>query len=406
MNTLAVQFLDQSDRYRWRACSRQGTWLSPSVEGSLDELVAVADGASLCLLLDGSDVLTRHLHFSAAEKKHLARLVPFELESVVAADISSLHVALAEPDGLTVTAAYLDKTMLRKLVEPLERAGLWVDRCYAIPHLLQADHRHWHMNIRDNNRVDLAWGQQATTVAADMLQVAIAALLTDVPGPLPEQITVSASQESTTQAVQSILNELLVDCQIDVVRLHDPWDALQPGISSAINLRQGAFAAPVRWQRLWKPLKMPAMASAAAVALFALSAAVEIQVNSSRFDRLQQQIETAYRRAVPQGMLVDAEQQLTAQIRQFRGGGNQSGLMPVLSAVAPVLLQYPQIDTHRLNFSAAQGELQLAVTAASNAEILTFTDALNESGLTAQARNISSAGDRQQASLLISGRGL
>lgn len=406
MNRLAVQFLDNSDRCRWRAFSRLGKWLGPSVEGSFGELVAAAGGASLCLLLDGNEVPTHQLNFSAAEKKHLTSLVPFELESVVASDISSLHVALAEPDGLSVTAAYIEKSILRRHVEPLESAGLWVDRCHAIPQLLQADRQSWQLNIRRSNRVDIAWGQQSTTVSAEMLKITIAALLAEVQHSLPEQITVFVSDETGAAAVLAVLKEQLVGSQIEVVELQDSWDALHPDNASAIDLRQGVFAAPVRWQRLWKPLRTPAVATAAALALFALTAVVEIQVNSSRFDRLQQQIETAYRRAVPQGMLVDAEQQLMAQIRQLRGGGNDAGLMPVLNAVAPVLLQYPQISTHRLNFSAAQGELQLAVTAASNADILTLTDALNESGLSAQARNISTAGDRQQASLLISGRDL
>ena len=404
MNRLAVQFLEKSGRYRWRAFSRQGKWLGLSVEGSLEQLTDAARGASATLLLDGGDVLSRRVHFSAAEKKHLGALVPFELESVVAADISSLHVVLDDPEELSVTAVFIEKAILRQQIEPLENAGIWVEYCHAIPHLLNADERHWQVNIRDSGRVDLAWGRQGTSLQADMLSIVIPALLTEVQAASPARVTVFMSDEAGAAPVLATLRELLTDSQLDIVPHQDPLDAWQPDDSRAVNLRQGAYAAPVRWQRLWKPLRVPVLATAAALVLFVLTAVIEIQLNSSRFDRLQQQIEAAYRRAVSQGMLVDAEQLLMTQIRQLRGDSSGAGLMPVLDAVAPVLLQHPQINTHRLNFSASQGEL--AVTAASNADILTLTDALNDAGLSAQARNISTAGDRQQASLLISGGNL
>lgn len=407
MNRLAVQFLDKTGHYRWRPFSQQGRWLAQCGEGSLEELIEQATGLSLCLLLDGDDVVIRQLRFNPKEKKHLARLVPFELESGIAADINGLHVALAVPAESTVEAAYVERALLRRHIEPLEKVGLWVESCRIIPQLLSSDDRRWLLNVRDDGRLDLACANQAMTIHTQMLQETLRSLMAEPQYLAPEQISVCVPRGHDADGLLVTLDELLPGCLCHVEQLAERWDALQPDRVNAIDLRQGAFAPPVRWQRFWTPFRVPLAATAVAIMLFVITTVVEIQLNASRFERLQQQIETAYRLVVPQGMLVDAEQQLMTQIQQLRGNSSDNALMPILHAAAPVLLQYSQVNAHRLNFNAAQGELQLAVTAASNADILTLTDTLNEAGLNAQARNISTVGgDRQQASLLISRRAL
>ena len=56
-----------------------------------------AGGLHTVLLMAGDSLVTRQLMFLPKEKRHLQRLLPFMLEPEIAADISQVHVASAEP---------------------------------------------------------------------------------------------------------------------------------------------------------------------------------------------------------------------------------------------------------------------------------------------------------------------
>ena len=135
-------------------------------------------------------------------------------------------------------------------------------------------------------------------------------------------------------------------------------------------------------------------------------AVLEIQFNNQRFRSLQQDIESAYREVVPAGVLVDAEQQLSSQLRQLRGDASGGSVLGLLDQLTPQLVRSSQISINRLSYNGSSsatglGELQLSLEAASNTDILQFSEQLNNAGLQARAQNMTQSGSRQQASLMI-----
>lgn len=402
---------------QWRPFDHQGRWLEPSVSGTLDELLARWPQARVCLLLDSTALVTRRIHFQPKERRHLAKLIPFELEPDIAGDLNSLHIALGMMSGNTVVVAYTDRTTLSQQIQRLESAGLEVTHCFAESQLLDSDEQGWALNARRAENadvtagtwVDIAWdGALAAGCEAEMATPVLTALATQQSEKLPEKIRLSGYDEHVLVALQGFLPEALTaNAVIETKIVQDSWDALNPVSTRAVNLRQGELAVPLRWRKYWRPLRLPAQVAVAALALYIVTGVVEIQLDNARFRQLQAEVESVYRRAVPQGVLVDAEQQLSTQLLQLRGSGQQGQLMRLMNDMAPHLSAATSVRLHRLSYSARQGgagqtELQLAVTAESNAEILALSEALNNAGLQTRAQNISRAGDRQQASLLVS----
>ena len=90
-----------------------------------------ASGLHTVLLMAGDSLVTRQLTFLPKEKRHLQRLLPFMLEPELAADISQVHVASAEPrivaESGYVSVAYADKKPLQSAIHTLEDLGLEVE---------------------------------------------------------------------------------------------------------------------------------------------------------------------------------------------------------------------------------------------------------------------------------------
>lgn len=423
-------------RYRWYECKsgEQG-------DSSLTELATRWREASVTLLISGVDCPTRRLTFKPEEKRHLARLVPYELEAELAQDIAGLHVALGTPVSGSavpdlpeqqgpartepeVLVSYMDRRILRAAINALENASFDVRHCYAEPLLLSASATSWTLRLVDG-QVDISWGQgnaasmelSMLPVFLDSLQQSAAAMRATVPQTLrlqaqtDDELETLQARLSATAPVQSWQPELITS------RLNHIWQGLHnvETIANAAaskvavtipDLRQGVFARPVRWQKYWRPLRLPLVAAGVAALTFAAVTLLETQINNQRFRAVQQSIESVYREVVPGGVLVDAEQQLRAQLSQLRGDFNGGSVLALLNRITPQLSQHDQISITRLNYSGAnsataQGELQLSVEAASNTDILQFSEQLNNLGLLARAQNLTQSGNRQQASMII-----
>lgn len=406
--------------YRWydRESQEQGN-------STLSVMAARWPEARLTLLIAGVDCPSRRLTFKVEEKRHLARLVPYEIEADLAQDINGLHVALGSPMPATstVVVSYIDRRELDARIKALEVVGFDVRHCYAEPLMLPATASAWVLRMT-GDQVDISWDTgAAASVDLSMLGVLLDAVL-NAPGaaamtpPKVLHLQAQTQQELESLAAQVAASALMQSWQPEVLRrvLTGGWDGLCQAsaggadtVSPVIpDLRQGDFARPVRWHRLWRPLRLPLMAAGLAALTFVAITLLETQLNNQRFRSLQQDIELAYREVVPAGVLVDAEQQLRAQLAQFRGNGGGGSVLALLDRLTPQLVQHAQVGINRLSYNGSSvtsgpGELQLSVEAASNTDILQFSEQLNNNGLRARAQNMTVSGSRQQANLIVTG---
>ena len=82
--------------------------------GSISDLSEQFGGGNINarLIVGGPQVVVRRLQYAEAEKRHLRRLMPFQLEEEVIGDISQFHFALGAASDGEVSLAYTEKARL------------------------------------------------------------------------------------------------------------------------------------------------------------------------------------------------------------------------------------------------------------------------------------------------------
>lgn len=393
--------------YRWRPCSRDGQWLGSARQGTGEEMRQALTGENLevCLLLSGTEVVTQQVPYNPRERRHLTKLVPFELEEDVTTELEDLHFAIGQPGVDEVPTAYVNREWLAEQISDLEALGFDVSHCLPEPLLLPRPESGWSVRLDDELQVHYGPGL-AFAVEPVMAKPALASLATT--SALPERLLLMADDqehldalyEALPLAVQDKLTELDID-----VQLTDRWDGLALDKYDSLDLRQGDFARqfPIaKWWREWR--SVAAVAAVALVGYIGVSVA-QIQVYSAETDQLREQMNSVFRQVVPQGAIANPEQQLRSKLAEFKGESGGSSVVQMLATVAPLIAEDKDVTVRRLTYNDQRDEMQVTLEAKSNSDILNLSNAINQKGFNAVPQNMSRAGDRQQANMTITRAG-
>lgn len=408
VHTAIVRPLIESDsqtaRYQWQCLDHCMQSTGSVQSGTADDLSSQLQGKPAWLLLAASDVVDSRIQVPHQQQKQLSQFLAFEIEPQLACDISQLHIAGRVIAGEEVAVAHVDRSLLVRYLDDLESSGVAVEHCYSEGHLLSAMDSHWLLIVDpDTDALTCCWGAgRYCTVKTSQARWLLDALLESQPG--PDKLTVLAAEQKDADALRGNLESVLAE-QMDISvqlgeHLHWQWLSLAQR-DQGVDLRQGEFQAPVRWGRKVGWLKVPAIAASLALATYLAATALAVYQGNRQLDALQVAIEDSYRQAMPQGVLVDAAQQLRSQLAQLTGQESGPGLLLILDQVAPALEKVSGVRVQRLNYSAARQELNLSVSAVSNEDILSLNEALGEAGLNARTQNISRQGESHLAQLVI-----
>lgn len=384
-------------RYRWRQSSNGGD----CAEGTLEQLHAALAGTEVTLVLAGQDVVVTRLQLSRAEQRHFHELAPYELEERLLVTPDAVHVARGAADGEGCLVAYTNREAFAAQLEELHAQGLEVRACVALPLLLPRSDAAWTLAL-DDALVHLHHaGGRFVTVAADLAPRALRQLLEA--GPVPDRMDLYAADASEGQSLESLLLPFAAELQACQVVKHPPaqlWARLEWDANTPLDLLQGAFARRLPLQRWWRQGR--SAVALVAVAFFAWTALqlLQIRMLDTQFRDVDAQTREVYRSVMPDGVLVNAEQQLAAQLARLEGSGSE-GVLVLLSQLAPLLVEQGGLLITRLDYNAPRGELQLSLSAERNGDILAFTDALQAQGLQALAQGFSRQGQAQLANVVI-----
>lgn len=391
------------------------------------------------LLLSGDQVVSRSLSIAVAEQRHLPRLLPFLLEPELAVDLSRVHIAHRRPkmnrspadmDGDEemrshhqgqVDVAYTDRQQLERKVAVIEQLGLELDSIYALPALLDQRGCAWTL-LLDGDICHLRLqGLLCLSVALDALEPVLELALREAFSNDEPQSDESQSDESQSPTlsvlvpsdersqprVTALLQRLTAHgalqqagIRVDVQYIPHVWAALNSASPVTVNLRQGELRAPLRVRRYWTLWRIPALAAMLAISATLLMAALETSINHQRYQALETQLTQRYREVMPDGVLVDAEQQLAAQLARYRQGTAGPSLTRMLHEMLAPFADNNDISLHRLSYQLDAG-MQINISAADTADILKLSADLTAAGWPTQAKNIRRSGTGQQASLLI-----
>lgn len=369
-------------------------------EWGLADLSTSEDKPPLRLLVEGDALVTHWASVPAKARRHLARLLPFQLEEHLLDEVAACHFAWAEPDldgeQLRVLVALCRQGWLAEQLAPLRAAGIEVDEAHFAPLCLPAEPGTWVLRLDRDLWLRLPDGR-GVSLRRDLAPLVLERLLSEEGEPQTVLALAACADELLT--LRSLLPEPL---QAKVqTRIETTAESVKPG---PINVRQGHFAKPLPWQRWWREWR--AVAALVLVTLLAYVAVqgLEYRQLSERRQMLSQQIESQYRQVVPQGPMVEPVRQLKRQLAQVQGTDQGRGAVALLNAVLPVVAESGTVELRNLSFNRDRGELRLQCWAASFEAVEGLRRGLEQAGLAVELINTSADGDGQQARLRVQWR--
>lgn len=388
-----------NDRLAWYApgASEEPLWLDDEqVRENLFAAIAQQRLAP-CFAASGADVRLLRLSLSAAEKKHIARSLPFMLEEQVATDIEHLHFASVGLDKLELAVALCSVEQMQawqaRLAE-IPGIRLWLPE----PLLLPWREGEWCIVLEGDQaivRYDQCGG---FSVERELLPAMLAGLL--VGGTEPESVIFYGGDQAGDIAL--LPEGLQARAQWRRGNLYSALllgEAPQP----ALNLLQGAFATRLPLERWWREWR-------AVAAVFALAFCLQLVATYTDYLKLEREnlalrgaVESSYRKAYPSGAVVDAETQLRRQLASLRGSGQASGFVHLVEQVGAVIADNAgsSIDSINYNFSPRGGEMRMNIVAADFEAVERVRADINKTGLEAVMESSSAQGDKVRARLRV-----
>ena len=365
-------------------------WRAGQKPVSIDE---VAEGlrANCIFAVPADRARLTQIEVRSDEHRHLKKSLPFMLEDEVIDPVESMHFSYAPIDDshyLVALASHAEMTSwLEQLGDQFE--GPFFHEALLLP---------WQPGevcaVVEAHSVLLRWGEhQGARVEYDLL----APLMDSLPAPPEAVIVYGGDQERDLALLPNLLQERAQWRQGDFGTALMLVDSAQ----GFIDMRQGVFAPSLplrRWWQKWKPLTI------------ALLVAVVLQVASdmAQYWRLKESnialrtaIEASYRKANPQGALVDAEKQLDRQIAEYAVGAKGLMFTRVLDRIGRAVSVGGELTLSNINYSDNTGEVRLDLLAPTYDEIEALRERFAAGGMEAILETSSQRGVQVRARLRV-----
>jgi general secretion pathway protein L len=377
-----------------RAPAEQASWIVVDARGGAVEAPAggplelaqpAAAGRHVCVLVPGTDVLLMEPELPAKAGTKLAQMVPYALEEQLAEDIDDLHFAIGRrgatefsarraSDSARTPVAVVARALMDDWLSQVQSAGIVAESMYADTDLLPANPGQAVAWLDGDMVVVRPAGGAPVTMPADALEQALALaqpsdeLAVESRGAGLILYTGAAEWQQHGPAVEAVREQF---DGIKVQVLSDgplPLLAQQLPFDTAINLLQGSYAPQTSHAVGWRAWRVAAILLACLVGLHVAGKATELLVLKKREHTLDASIDQAFRAAMPgEFNTTDARRRMQARLLSSRGGGEFSGLLPALGALAVARNAAPGTVVQSLSFREGAVDLKLG---APNAEAL------------------------------------
>jgi general secretion pathway protein L len=353
---------------------------------------------AVCFAAPGADTRLLTLPVAPEEKKHLAQSLPYTLEDQVAVDVDTLHFASYPLDDELYAVAITARERMEAWQELLaEYPGIsqWLPE----PLLLPWQAGEWCLVIEGDNAIIRVGQYAGFTVESDLVN-ALARSVVEESGE-PEAVILYGSDQAADTA-------LLPEGLRDKVqwRRGNFCAALQ--ISDApnvhLNLLQGSFAPRLPLALWWGQWRAVAAALAAVFVLQLAAVYAEYRSLSAQNLALRGAVQDSYRRAFPEGAVVDAEKQLRRQLDVLGGTGQASGFVGLLDRVGGAIAGMPGTTIASINYNDKGDEMRLNIVAADFEGVEKLRSKIHEAGLEATMESSNMQGTRVSARLRVTER--
>lgn len=380
-------------------------WYPPGSSGSprpladdseLAQLQAIASArrAPLVFAVPGADVSLCCVEFLAAERRHIAKSLPYLLEEGFASDIEELHFASRTLGRLQLGVAACTKDRMEYWQEQL--AGLplvsqWVPEPLLLPWrtdelcvLIEADLVlvRYGMNKGFAVERELA-GELLAALAATESFALVVVYGTD------QQVDMGLLPESLRENLQWRTGDFSAALMLAAEE------------KQVLNLCQGAYGANVPVGRWWQQWRVAAALFVAAFGLQVVATYADYRNLTSENLQMRRQIEATYREVNPQGKARDHVKALQQQLNSLQGGAQGAGFVSLLERIGRVVQAEQGAQLGSINFTDKLGDLRLNLVVPDFRAVESIRTRLDAAGLEAQMENSNTQGDAVRARLKV-----
>ncbi len=397
-NTAIVRLIEGRLAWYPPGASDEPRWLDDELEAQRLRGALAQRRLKVCFAAPGADARILTLPVTAAEKKHLAKSLPYMLEEQVAADVDTLHFAHVALESGSVAVALATRRHMdvwQAALEPFGGITRWVPE----PLLLPCREGEWCVVVEPQSAIVRTAQAQGFAAEHAMLAPLLEAALAG--GEAPSSVVVyGADQDADTALLPEALRERVQWRQGNLFTAM----LLQDEIAPNLNLRQGAWAPRLPLGRWWKYWRVAAALFAVAFGLQLGADYLELRNLDKDNLALRQAVETSYRQAFPRGAVVDAEKQLSRQLDALRGTSESGGFVRLMEQVGGVVAQMPGTSIATINYNDKAGEMRMNLVAADFEAVEELRSKINAAGLEATMESSNAQGEKVRARLRIGER--
>lgn len=380
LNPIAPRGLAQ-----WLLVDTIGARIGAVLQGTLDEVSALAQTHRTVVLVPGAEVLHTELMLPTLKGgAKLSQIVPFALEEQLAGDVDTAHFAVGKRNAQGATPVdVVSHECMTAWLQALRAAGIQPNALYADSGVLPA-------------------GDEAVVVIEEGRVTA------RLPGRLPSTLDIAPLSEALqlqlhavelqTSVVVYVSEDEYAVHQQSIDELREKWPSMDlqllphgvlpllairasQATGAAINLLQTPYAVKTATQNRFKPWRVAAALLVGMLVLNLAAKGLELMQLKRSESAVDSQIAQTYSQAIPGAPITDAREaraQFEARLLTVAGGGSDN-LMLGLNTLSEAVTQIP--DTRLDALSYRNDNIDLRISAAS-------VDALDKIRQQAQAKGL------------------
>ncbi len=399
------QISDQ--HWQWRLLFANGEWDGDIYAGTIELLAESLSQTNLplCVLLPGQQAVARQMPVDSVEKKHLAKLLPYEMEEQLIDPVEELHFCFGNIANGSVNLIYLDAGQVAKTLQDFARTHGEVQQILP-DYLLLQQGRHAGIIVLDGEQVLAKFGDSiGFAVEVNVAPLVLESLGKEISLGQSALLLVAGSEDELEVLCSCLPRSWLDDEELEIhQRVAGYWDCIDPQLTaSAPNLRSGAFARQLPIARWWELWKTPAYFVAASFVLALLVNFGAYLGAKNEGKAIKRQIEQVYLQAVPKGRKGDEENRLQSILRKGGdSGAKPTNLVVLLSGLAQTLSAQQGIQLSNFRYNGEQHELQINIEVKGLGELARFREVLAGNGLQSGSPRTSRQGEIYRANMKIS----